>query len=341
MNVAVAVITWNGSQYIGACLESLVTQTLGPDILVLDNASTDDTVDIVRSFTSRMAPESHTLRVIAQSANEGYTIGANAAMRTLLSSGTPYDVITLLNQDVTLAPEWLASVRDLLVRSTDVGAVGSKMFYPDGVTLQHAGGYVTQPRLVGQHYGQHEVDDAVRYDVEREVDFVTGAAIALRVVCLAQVGLFDEIFAPGYYDDVDLCVRIHRAGWRVIYCPRAQAYHVESASFRDRFERLLLSHRNRLIFAVEHLADAHFAARFFEAERAALETEPLDVLRALGLAYLQVMIRLEQIARARLPSRRWRRSVIEAIAHVLARLRESCLTEVRRRRTSGLERRSS
>jgi GT2 family glycosyltransferase len=338
MKVAAAVITWNGGHYIGSCLESLVGQTPCPDILVLDNASTDDTVDIVRSFTRRVGLRSCALRVMAQSANSGYTLGANTAMRALLASDTPYDVITLLNQDVTLAPEWLSSIRNLFVRSADAGAVGPKTFYPDGVTLQHAGGYLSEPRLLGRHYGQREVDDGGRYDVERDVDFVTGAAMALRVACLTHVGLFDEIFAPGYYDDVDLCARIRRAGWRVVYCPRAHARHVESASFSDRFERLLLSHRNRLIFATDRLAEEGFAARFFEAERSAFTSEPLEVLRALGLAYVQVAIRLEEIARVRLPTERRRRSVVAAIAHVLAGLRESCLAEIRRRRCAGLQR---
>jgi GT2 family glycosyltransferase len=332
MRAAVAVITWNGSRHIGPCLDSVAAQTLRPDVLVLDNASADDTVEIAHAIARRAGSS---WRVVREATNWGYTGGANRAMRTLLSDETAYDLIALLNQDVTLAPRWLASVQELFARAPDVGAVGSKTFYPDGITLQHAGGYLTEPRLVGAHYGQQEIDDAARYDVERDVEFVTGAAIAFRVACLDRVGLLDEIFAPGYYDDVDLCARMRVAGWRVVYCPTAQACHVESASFSDRFERVLLSHRNRLIFAVDRLVDRDFADRFQAAERSAFAEESLDVLRTLALAYFQVSIRLDEIAHARLSGARLRRSLVQDVGLALSRLRDECLGEIRRRRLAG------
>jgi GT2 family glycosyltransferase len=333
MRAAVAIITWNGSRYVGPCLESVVGQDPCPDILVLDNASSDDTVDIARSFASRMGSSDRRLEVVVQSANHGYTRGANIALRALLAANA-YDLVALLNQDVSLAPGWLAQMESLFALRADAGVVGGKILYPDGATLQHAGGYLTQPRLVGGHYGQWELDDG-RYDVEKDVEFVTGAVVALRIACLERIGLFDEIFSPGYYEDVDLCARIRGAGWRVVYNPRAQARHVESASFSDRFERLLLTHRNRLIFAMDRLADRDFATRFCEAEGAAFASESLDLLRALALAYFQVSIRLAEIAEARLDSARRRRSVVEPIGSLLAQLRECCLKEIRQRRRAG------
>ena len=338
MRLAVAVVTWNGGPYVGSCLQSLVMQSSCPDVLVLDNASADDTVEIIRRFAEGFASRHARLDVIVESENSGFTIGANRALRVLLSAEDRYDAITVLNQDVVLAPDWLTSVQDLLVRSPDVGAIGTKTFHSDGITVQHAGGYLSRPRLVGLHYGQHEVAKPGCDDTERDVEFVTGAVITLRVACLRQVGLFDEIFAPGYYEDVDLCARIRAAGRRVVFCPGAQARHVESASFTDRGERFLLSHRNRLIFAMSHLAEDSFAAEFYEAERAALAREPFEVLRALSLAYLQTSLRVRDIAEARLPSARRRRSVVAGIVKLLERLREDSVAEIQRRRGSEVER---
>src|SRR5205085_644754 len=102
MKVAVAVIAWNGHQYLAQCLESLAAQTACPDVLVLDNASTDDTVGIAHSFVAKLEARSRTLRIIIQPSNLGYTRGANTAMRALLAADVAYDVIALLNQDATL-----------------------------------------------------------------------------------------------------------------------------------------------------------------------------------------------------------------------------------------------
>lgn len=334
MNTAVAVVTWNGGRHVAPCLESLLAQTCSPDVLVLDNASTDDTVDIARALGGRATSRARRLDVIVQPVNLGYTRGANAALHALLADAT-YDLVCLVNQDATLAADWVDTMRACFAASPQAGAVGSKVFYPDGITLQHAGGYLTQPRLVGLHAGHHERDDG-RFDVERDVDFVTGAAVALRTACLREVGLFDELFSPGYYDDVDLCARMWARGWRVLYTPRARACHVESASFTDMFERLRLTHRNRLIFAADRLAGREFRASFADAERRALVTEPLDVLRALGAAYLDVALRLDEIRARRLRPDGSGPATHEALAELCLDLRACCLGEIGARRTHAL-----
>jgi GT2 family glycosyltransferase len=333
MTVGVAIIAWNGSAYIRTCLASVVAQSPCPDVWVLDNASSDDTVHLVRTFrlpAAGMAPN-----LILESTNLGFTRGANVALHALQKHGG-YSWVALLNQDVTLLPSWVSSIEDAFARHPRIGIIGSKLLYPDGQTLQHAGGYLTEPRLVGLHYGQGETDAPSSHGAERDVDFVTGAAVAMRTSCLADVGVFDEVFSPGYYEDVDLCVRARDAGWRVMYSPDAVALHVESASFSDRPARLQLAHRNRLVFAIPRLVDAAFCERFDAAERSAMATEPLEVLRGLALAYFEVSCELLRITSTRLPESSQRRSVLQPLYRLLLDLRSAALEELRRRRTEGL-----
>lgn len=331
MRTAAAVVAWNGAAHLGACLESLAAQALCPDVLVVDNASTDGTAALARSFEPRLTRRGRALRVLAQPVNLGFTGGANAAFREILAGGV-HDLALLLNQDVVLDPGHVAHLVSVFERLPAAGAVGGKLLYPDGATIQHAGGFLARPRLVGLHHGQGQPDGEGLFDSERDVDFLTGAALGLRLACLQAVGLFDEVFSPGYYEDVDLCDRLRRAGWRVVYAPGARALHAESASFADRGERFLLAHRNRLAYALPSLAEPGGAEAFGAAEREAFPSEPTEILRALALAYLEATLRLHELAPARLGAAVRDPVTRETLASLLVGLREACLEELRRRR---------
>jgi GT2 family glycosyltransferase len=333
VRAAIAVVVWNGHAHLASCFESLVCQTACADVIVVDNASTDDSVDIARSFGPRLEQRARQLCILGQPTNLGYTLGANVALRHLMANAR-HDVIVLLNQDASLAPDYVASVVDALERMPQAGVVGAKILYPDSVTLQHAGGHLVRPRLLGRHYGQGESEGNGSFDREQDVDFVTGAVFAVRVACIEQIGIFDEVFAPGYYEDVDLCQRAQRAGWRVVYVPSARARHVESASFRDRVGRFRLSHRNRLVFALPELVQPAFAADFGHAEREAFTAEPSEILRALALAYLDVLLHSDATWQARLGA--LDSGTRGGLVNLISALRTDCLAELRRRRRRGL-----
>lgn len=329
MRAAALVVTWNGAPFIEACLESVLAQTQAADVLVVDNASTDGTAEIARGLVARAKSRGHALAVVVNAVNLGFTRGANIGLAALLEGrhrpGAP-EVAVLLNQDATLSPGCLDAVLEAFAREPRAGAVGCKIYYPDGVTLQHAGGALVRPRMAGLHLGQGERDAPGAHDVEQDVDFLTGAAMALRLRSLGQVGVFDEIFSPGYYEDVDLCVRLREHGWRVLYCPRATATHVESASFTDRLARLTLAHRNRLVFALRWMGDRSFREAFAEAEQAHLAgaAHP-DDLRALSTAYVQAMLMVVEAARARLPEGVGAAGLLLELVELLASLRRECL----------------
>jgi GT2 family glycosyltransferase len=325
MKVATVIVAWNGAQHLTACLESVPSDC---DIVVVDNASTDSTAAIAREHAARRS-----LELLSAGENLGFTRGANLGLRHLLER-QQHELILLLNQDAQLRPDCISALGELAARSPKAGAIGAKILYPDGQTLQHAGGRLELPRLIGVHQGHHS-DDHRRYPTTDDVDFVTGAVMMLRAEALREVGVFNEIFSPGYYEDVELCDRLRAAGWSVFYCAEAVALHVESASFRDPFQRQLLHHRNRLFYALPALCDSGFARSFCQAEQASFEGEnDVDLLRATAAAYLEALLRLDEAARSRLPPRLRNRDSLLPLVAMLSGLRDHCLEQIRQRRTT-------
>lgn len=326
MTFLVVIVSWNGETLLGPCLESVLAQTSCPDVCVVDNASTDQTPAIARQFEARFASQGHRLELIESISNLGFTLGANLALTAELKRPA-HEAILLLNQDTTLGPGCLEHLTQAFERDASIGIAGCKLFYPDGVTLQHAGGSVSEPRLIGRHDGAHEPDTG-QCDEERGVNYVTGAVMALRVTLLQDVGVFNPAFAPGYYEDVDLCLRAQAAGWRVVYVPNAVATHVESASFTHRMQRFILSERNRIVFALPRLTEPEFAVRYLSAEQAALTEEPIELVRARALGALEVLTRFSELAALRL-------NALQTAPHLLAclgALREACVNELQKRR---------
>ena len=304
MRCAAAIVAWNGQDMLGPCLASLVEQSEPPAaVVVLDNASVDSTSAVARRFIEPARARGIQLSVIRPPRNLGFTLGANAAMGALLKGQPAPDVVLLLNQDVCVAPEWCAQIQSAFSSQPRAGIVGSLLLYPDGATVQHAGGYLERPRLLGRHF-DHHAPRPVGPQTPRQVEFVTGAAMAIRADALRSVGLFAEIFSPGYYEDVDLCDRIRAADWSVWYWPDAVGTHAESTSFSRRQDRFRLSHRNRLVYAIRDLGDRRVRTEFLEAEAAYLRAATdLDELVALAAAYRWFVLGLNDALAARRPGR--------------------------------------
>ena len=155
--------------------------------------------------------------------NLGYGGGANLALRTCRA-----DVAVVLNTDIIVPSDWLAQLIAPMVEDPNIGIAGCKLYYPGGRSIQHAGGYITAPQAWPGHYGLN-AEDQGQHDTIRDVDYVIGAALAVKRSVLEQIGLFDEGYFL-YYEDVDLCLRARRAGYRVVYIPAAWLTHLESAT---------------------------------------------------------------------------------------------------------------
>ena len=214
MDLSVSIVNTNSRELLLACLKSLASTEA--ELVVLDNASEDGSVDAVRE----RFPD---VRVIPQPFRAGFGANHNTVIRV-----TRGRYVYVLNEDTT-ADDWgferLVAYLDAHPR---VAALGPKLVYADGRRQDSAWRFPTPlvSALGLMTLGKVGVKQS-QGDTPRPVDWVMGAALVLRREALAQVGLFDEEFFL-YSEEVDLQFRLRQAGWEVHYFPEVAVVHHES-----------------------------------------------------------------------------------------------------------------
>ncbi|MCX7032619.1 MAG: glycosyltransferase [Arenimonas sp.] len=214
---SIIVPVYNQLHYTLACLRALSDcgDTTAFEVIVVDDASTD--------ASSRVLPSIPGLRYHRNPQNLGFIGACNAGAE--LATG---EYVVFLNNDTTVSPGWLDALLDTFVRHPDTGLAGSKLVYPDG-RLQEAGGIVFADGS-GWNYGRFEDPSHPRFNFVREVDYCSGASIALRRDLFLGLGGFDSHYAPAYYEDTDLAMRIRAGGLKVRYQPASVVVHHEGIS---------------------------------------------------------------------------------------------------------------
>lgn len=221
------------------------------------------------------------LLIIEPARNTGFAGGCNAGV-----AATQSDVVALINPDLEPRPDFLTRLVAPL-HDVAVGVVGAKLFYPDGRTIQHAGGYLDPHTLLAQHHGYAQHDREL-FNTQRTVEFVTGAALALRRQTWNALGGLDEAFYPAYYEDVDLGLRVAQMGLEVRYEPRAVAVHHEAAGLgKGSATYHTLFHTNRVRLLWKHRADQWLLHTWLPAELSHLRATADDhEIAALQAAYV-------------------------------------------------------
>jgi len=294
----VILVSFNGEKWLPRCLESLCRQDPLPGVTAVDNGSSDRSPEILESFFRKHLPSGLHGNLIRVAHNIGFTEGVNLAVGR---TEKPPEYFFLLNQDAWLESDCLAKLEESMRKNRKAAIIGPRILYPDGRTIQHAGGYLEKERMVGRHYGHHEKADPGKYNRLRKVDFVTGAAMMIRREAIGDQLPFNDVFSPGYYEDVELCRRLSRTGWKTLYEPGATAYHEESASFTGRQNRLRLAHRNRLIFLSDQLGNLRFRRSFLAAEKTFLCREAsIDELIAVRGGCFDFLVAMPNLLKRRL-----------------------------------------
>jgi GT2 family glycosyltransferase len=252
---SVIVLTWNALAYLEDCLDAVLGQDYADfEVIVVDNGSTDGSVD----FIAQHYPQA---RLFLNKRNLGFAAGNNVGLRA--ASG---ELLVLLNADTQVHPGWLAALADAF-DDPSIGVGGCKLLYPDG-SIQHAGGFTFGPRGEADHLGRYAPDDG-SFDKPTDVEYATGAALAIRRTVLNQIGFLDESFYPIYYEDVDWCYRARAAGFRVVYVPAATVTHYESTTFgAQTYERKFALHQGRLRFLFKHRPADWLLGEFGPVEKA-------------------------------------------------------------------------
>ena len=227
--VSIVIPTYGNVAYALACLESIARNPprASFEVLLVEDASGDPRIERLRAVRG--------LRFLRNDANLGFLRSCNRAAQ--LASG---EYLHFLNDDTEVTAGWLDALLGTF-QLVECGIAGSKLLYPDG-RLQEAGGRV---RDDGREERIGRYDDPARpeYNEMREVDYCSAASLLLPRRLFLDLGGFDERYAPAYYEDLDLALRVRGSGRKVYYQPASVVIHHESVSYEPDPERHARNHR--------------------------------------------------------------------------------------------------
>jgi GT2 family glycosyltransferase len=200
------------------CIVSIL-KTMGTtsvEIIVADDLSTDGTEAAVASIGG-------CVRLLRQQVNLGFLGNCNAAAAHARGRH-----LVFLNNDTVVLPNWLDALVRLLDADPSVGLAGSKLLNVDG-TLQEAGGIFWQDGSAW-NFGRNQDPRLPAFNYVKEVDYVSGASIAIPARIWQEMHGFDPLFAPAYCEDSDFAFRLRERGYRVVYQPYSELFHHEGQS---------------------------------------------------------------------------------------------------------------
>jgi GT2 family glycosyltransferase len=248
--VVAVILNWNGLDDTRECLESL-REVPYPNlrIVVLDNGSeADEAGALEREFTGF-------IDVVRNKRNLGFGGGANIGIRRALELGAEY--VLLLNNDVTVAPDFLSELVGFASAWGNLAAVCPKAYFADRPdTLYSTGGKASVWTGVARQIGRGELDTG-SYDRPAMVDYADGLCMLIPASALRVVGLLDEDYFA-YWEETDWCFRAREAGLRCYYAPSARVWHKAARSQEASGGYNFRYRRNSLMFVRKRGGTVHF-----------------------------------------------------------------------------------
>ena len=223
--VSIIVPVFNKVDYTVQCLEALIENTgeaLSYEVVIVDNASSDGTAEFLDSLEGDV-------RVIRNPQNMGFARACNQGAGVAKGQ-----YLVFLNNDTLPQPGWLDALLAEAEPEPQIGVVGCKLLYPDTGRVQHAGmGWING---LPDHPFRHAEPTAPEVNQARDLDMVTGACMLVKRDLFHALGGFDEGYLNGV-EDIDFCLQVRRAGYRVRYTPKSVLYHYEGTS-EGRFDHV-------------------------------------------------------------------------------------------------------
>ncbi len=238
---AVIILNWNGAQMLRTYLPSVIAHTKSAEIIVADNGSTDDSLEVLRK-------EFPSVKTIVLNTNYGFAEGYNKAIEQVDS-----EYVVLLNSDVEVTEGWLSPLLDYMTAHPEVAAVQPKIrAWRERDRFEHAGaagGYLSwlgYPYCRGRRFGRVEQDHG-QYDTIAEIDWTTGACMCARTSVYKECGGLDAAFFA-HMEEIDLCWRMRNKGWKLACVPQSVVYHLGGGSLSyDNPRKTFLNFRNNLL----------------------------------------------------------------------------------------------
>lgn len=214
---AVVIPNLNGANYVQKAIDSLLSQTYPASIIVVENASTDNSLDILKQYGNKIT-------IIENVKNLGFAGGVNTGIKYAMTK--KYDAVALLNNDAVAAENWLEELNKSLFTNDSYGIATGKIKLSDKKLLDSTGEFYT---IWGLPFPRGREKSSSLYTKHEDVFGASGGASIYRIEMLQKVGLFDETFFA-YYEDTDISFRAQLAGWKVAYNPNAVVTHEQGAT---------------------------------------------------------------------------------------------------------------
>jgi GT2 family glycosyltransferase len=242
LDISVIIVNWNTSGLLAECLNSVNHYLRGFDVevFVVDNGSSDDSVDMVRTNFLDVI-------LIENRENVGFAKANNQAIRH--SQGK---YILLLNSDAFLLPDAIHKMVDVLEADQSIGIAGARLLFPDGRSQVSHGPLPTYWSETRSLFGLDKFSGGKVYRREYiETGTISGACMLIRKELLDRIGLLDEEFFM-FNEEVDLCKRCHAAGSKVVSIQTATVIHVHAGSTGQTVQRIIRLYTAKLHYFYKH-----------------------------------------------------------------------------------------
>ncbi len=251
MKTSIVILNWNGAQYLRKFLPALIkyTQLQDTEIIVADNASTDDSLVVLEN-------EFPMIRTIVLDKNYGFAEGYNKALYRLEA-----DYFVLLNSDVEVTPGWLQPLQQHMDMHADTAACQPKIrSYNNKDYFEYAGasgGFIDKygyPFCRGRVLGTLEKDKG-QYDDTAHIFWATGACLMIRSDVFWEAGGLDAGFFA-HMEEIDLCWRLRSRGYNIVCIPQSVVYHVGGGTLKiESPYKTYLNYRNNLLMLYKNIPD--------------------------------------------------------------------------------------
>lgn len=248
--VAVVILNYNGQQYLEKFLPDVIRYSGDNDIIVADNASTDQSVGFIKERFNG-------IRLIELARNKGYAGGYNEAIKLIDA-----EYYVLLNSDVEVTPDWIEPIIELMDVDSSIAACQPKILsYKNKDQFEYAGAsggfidFLGYPFCRGRIFNTTEKDEG-QYDDERQVFWASGTCFFVRAKAFHELGGFSEDFFA-HMEEIDLCWRMNDQGFKVMVCPQSVIYHVGAGTLPvSNPKKTFLNFSNNLAMLTRNLASS-------------------------------------------------------------------------------------